>query len=485
MRYFVSTSIPYVNDQPHIGYLWEAILADVFVRFQRERGNDVFFLSGVDENGLKIYRSAQSKGWSVVEFVQETSNQFFKLKKEFNLSYDGFIRTSSPQHQAGVKKFWQMVQKDIYPGYYQGWYCVSCEDYFTLEERPDRFCPIHHKRLEELKEENYFFRLTKYLNQIEDIIKQDKIKIRPAKRKKEVLKMIKSDQIKDLSVSRSAKRSQGWGIKVPDDPDQVVYVWFDALINYLSGLGFGQEEGSGNFEKYWQEAGAIVHFIGKDIFKFHTIYWPAMLLAAGLRLPDEIIIHDFFTVEGEKMSKTLGNVIKPEELLTRAGVEPSRYYFSTQPNQFEDSDFSLNHFDAVCQNELKNEVGNLVSRIFGLLKKGPAKIKLDQNLFEKEINQTSLNYFANFNQFDFRKAFAVVFDLVKNANKFIEEKKLWQGGSEADFKTLVQILFKLAEFYRPVMPEASEKIRLALDLTDLNSESVFINRRNNFEPLFE
>jgi len=493
MRFFVSTSIPYINANPHIGFLWELLLADFYARFQRNLGNEVFFLSGSDENGLKIYRAAEERGLSIEKFADEMSSKFYDLKDKFNISFDYFIRTSSKEHKQGVYKFWQLAKKDIYVDYYEGLYCVGCEDYYKPEEVENNICPVHNKPLEKFQERNYFFKLKKYLPKVQELIENNIIKIVPEKRKYETLNILKSRELQDLSISRSASRSKGWGIPVPDDDSQVVYVWFDALVNYVTGLGFAMQidtDNKGLFEKFWgyrddenyqiSQNSKIVHFIGKDIFKFHAIYWPAMLLSVDLRLPDTIVIHDHFTIEGMKMSKSLGNFIEPDELLQNYSAEAIRYYFLSQFNQFEDTNFSKDHLREVYEGELKNEIGNFVSRVFGLLKKTESELLLDENFLQGQIENTRKQYHFHINKFEFNEALKAVFELVKTGNRFIEDNKIWQSENVAHFKTLVLCLLEVAKGLEPAMPIVSSKI---LDNLEVKNHR-FINKKINFQPLF-
>lgn len=409
MRYLITTSIPYVNDKPHIGHLYEFILADIYARYFRN-DNEVFFLSGTDENGIKIAKSAIDQKKDIKNFVDENSQLFYQLKNDFNLSFDNFIRTSSEEHKKAVYKFWQLCQGDIYLDYYSGYYCYSCEAYYDEEDLPNLICPLHKKKLEKIEEKNYFFRLTKYLDQVKEIIETDKVKIYPEEKKFEILNILKEGKIKDLSISRDIKRSYGWGIPVLNDPTQIVYVWFDALVNYLSGLNFGNQNET-NFKKFWQE-GEVIHFIGKDIIKFHTIYWLAMLLSAKIKLPDKIVVHYFINVKGEKMSKTIGNVISPNELLNYFQPEIIRAYLAHQ-TIFNDWNFDFQNVINFQEGILKKELGNLILRIFGLIKKGDEKIKLKENLLAEE-NQKILNDFHQaINNFEINLAYLRLFDLVK------------------------------------------------------------------------
>lgn len=478
MNYFISTSIPYVNSEPHIGFLWEILLADCFARFQRQIGNEVFFSTGADENGLNIAKIAEGEGIDIQKFVDKNTEKFFALKEKFNLTFDKFIRTTSEEHKKSVHKFWRLCEKDIYSDYYRGLYCLSCESYYNEAELENEKCPIHNKKPESIEEKNYFFKLTKYLPEIQRLIENNKIKVLSESRRHEILNNIKSGSIKDLSISRSRERMRGWGIETPDAPNQIVYVWFDALINYVSVFGFGSENEE-KFNKFWNN-GSIWHFVGKDISKFHAIYWPAMLLSAGLKIPDYIIVHEFILNDEQKMSKTLGNVVSPNDLMAKFDKDVIRYYFLKQ-NQFNDFNFSWSDMENVYSGELKNEIGNLAGRVFGILKKAPDKISLKNNLLEKEIKEVAGGYFIDFNKVDFSAGLEKVFSLVKRTNQFIEEKKLWQNGKEDDYATLILILMSLADFYAPVMPDKSKIIK---DGITLENQEIFINKRIDFKPLF-
>ncbi len=485
-RHFVSTSIPYINAEPHIGFLWEAILADCFARYQRAHGHEVFALSGTDENGLKIYRAAEARGLPTKAFSDEVAETFQALGHDFNLSWNKFIRTASAEHARGVHAFWERCRNDIYEGEYEGLYCVGCEDYYKPEEVPDNICPLHQKPLELLREKNYFFKLTKYLPQVRELITSNKIQIVPEKRKHATLAMIDAGTIGDLSVSRSAARSGGWGIPVPGDSSQVIYVWFDALVNYLTGLGFGSPRSDSgqadSFEKFWQKADQVTHFVGKDIFKFHTIYWPAMLLSAGLRLPDTIFVHDFITVDGSKMSKTIGNVVGPADLLAKRDRDTIRYYLLSQGSQFDDFNFSWSALEQIAEGELKHEVGNLATRTFGLLKRAPETILLDQNLLAAECTAAETTYRAAFEAGEFHRGLRAAYDLVKATNQFIERHQLWKGGEVIHYATLIHVLSHLARWYVPVMPEAAAKLNAALGLSE--DATSFQNHQAPLTPLF-
>ncbi|GIW66841.1 MAG: hypothetical protein KatS3mg095_0739 [Candidatus Parcubacteria bacterium] len=478
MRYLITTSIPYVNDNPHIGHLYEFILADVFARYLRNN-NEVFFLSGTDENGIKIARSAIEKGRDIFDFVNEKYSNFYSLKDKFYLSFDNFIRTTSEEHKKAVYKFWNLCKDDIYLDKYSGYYCYSCEAYYEENDLEKLICPLHNKKLEKIEESNYFFRLTKYLSKVNELISQDKIKIYPQEKKIEILNILKEKKIKDLSISRDIKRSYGWGIKVPNDNSQVIYVWFDALINYLSGLGFGSNN-QNNFQKYWQ-AGEIIHFIGKDIVKFHAIYWPAMLLSAKIKPPEKIVVHYFINVRGEKMSKTIGNVIAPEDLLNN-GIESDiiRAYFCHQ-NIFNDWDFSFKNLINFKDGILKKELGNLILRIFGLVKKYDNDIELKNNLLENKTSNILDNFEKLMNIFEINLAYQNIFDLVKILNQFIDQKKVWNNLNEENMSTLIINLIKIIETYSLLLPKTLNNIKEKIEIKN----NIFLNKKISLNPIFK
>jgi len=477
IRVYITTAIPYLNDSPHFGHLYEFILADIFARYQRLK-NEVFFQSGTDENGLKIVKSAEEKGQNVKDFVDERYKEFYSLKEKFNLSFDNFIRTTSPEHKLGVYKLWKLCEKDIYQGEYRGFYCLSCESYYDENEAPNFICPIHKKPLEKFEERNYFFKLSKYLDEVKNLIEKDKIKIYPEERKKEVLNILKEGKIGDLSISREASRSKGWGIPVEKDPSQVIYVWFDALVNYISGLGFGSDDET-LFKNFWEE-GKIYHFIGKDIVKFHAIYWPAMLLSAGLKVPDYLVVHSFVTVEGEKMSKTLGNVIFPDDFLKKYPYEAVRFYLIHQP-WFKDWDFSWKDFENFYQGVLKNNFANLIHRIFGLLRKfDKDEIELLRTDLDSKLEEFKENFENKMESLDFNEAYSDALNFVQFLNKFIDQQKIWETKSEKDLSFLIKALNLLLEVYFPVLPE---KISFLKEKLIIHNQKI-INQKIDLPPLY-
>jgi methionyl-tRNA synthetase len=285
-KFYITTTIPYVNAAPHVGHALEYVQTDVLARYHRKAGKDVFFLTGTDENSLKNVQAAKVEKISVQELVDRNSEIFKNLKQSLNLDFNDFIRTTEKRHTEGAKKFWQECQKDIYKKKYQGLYCVGCEMFYKESELENSLCSEHRTKLETIEEENYFFKLSNYQKQLEKIIESDELEIIPQSRKNETLAFIKAG-LEDFSISRSAKRGDGWGVEVPNDNSQRMYVWFDALTNYITALGYGSDNLE-KFERYWP---ADLHCLGKGVLRFHAIYWPAMLLSAGLSLPKKLFVH--------------------------------------------------------------------------------------------------------------------------------------------------------------------------------------------------
>jgi len=393
-KFYITTSIAYANAAPHIGYAMEICQADVLARYHRMKSDDVFFLSGTDENGSKIKKTALEKKMDPQKFVDENSAKFQLLLDTLNISNNDFIRTTDKnRHWPAAQKLWNKLVEsgDIYKSNYEGYYCVGCEAYLTEKDLVDGKCPNHQKAPEKIKEENYFFKLSKYSKIIQEKIESGKLEILPESRKNEILNVIKGG-LKDISFSRP-KKVLDWGVPVPNDETQTMYVWCDALTNYISALGYGDfdsnsplEMGKGcvNFQKYWP---ADIHLIGKDILRFHAAIWPAMLLSAGLPLPKKIFVHGFITSGGQKISKSLGNTIDPFEVVDKYGMDALRYYLLKEIPSGGDGDFSFERFEEVYQTDLANGLGNLVSRTLTLAKK-----YFDSKVPEKKKGDTERRY---------------------------------------------------------------------------------------------
>ncbi|RMD50384.1 methionine--tRNA ligase [Candidatus Parcubacteria bacterium] len=459
-KIFITTAIPYVNAKPHIGFGLEVIQADALARYYRDlQKKDVYFLTGSDENSLKNVRAAEKAGEEVADFVNRHAAEFEKLKDVLDLSIDGFIRTSTEKHIKGAQKIWSACNpEDIYKKHYKGWYCVGCEAFYTEKEVPDKKCPEHKKELELIEEDNYFFKLSKYQNKLRDIIANDVIKIIPESRKNEILAFIDSG-LEDFSISRTKERAQNWGVPVPGDPEQVMYVWFDALGNYITALDYANN--GELYSKFWNnENSERIHMIGKGILRFHAVYWPAMLLSAGLKLPNQIFVHDYLTIEGEKMSKSLGNVISPTELVDEFGTDAVRYYFLREMPESGDGDYSRERMEA-RYSELANKLGNLVSRVAAMSNKYfdgvLPKVDRSWEKTDKELANLMKNY-------RFKKYTDTVFSLIDRANEKIDKEepfktiKTDKGKAQETLAETAEIIRRVAQYLKPVMPNAANEI---------------------------
>ncbi len=460
-KFYITTSIAYTNAPPHIGFALEVLQADVLARYHRLLEEDVLFLTGTDEHGSKVFRTAQKTGKKPKEFCDEMAKHFQALKQCLNLSNDYFIRTSDQkQHWPTVHKVWKQLKdnSDIYKKKYKGFYCVGCEAFLTEKDLVDGKCPNHKKEPEIIEEENYFFRLSKYQEQLEDILKSNKINIVPESRKNEMLSFIE-EGLEDVSCSRSKEKLE-WGVPVPDDKEQIVYVWLEALLNYLSALDYA--ENSDKFKKYWP---ADVHCIGKDITRFHILLFPAMIISLGLSLPKSILVHGFITVGGEKMSKSLGNVIDPFELVEKYGTDPVRYFLLREISPTEDGDFTYQKFEDRYNADLASGLGNLLARVITLanklkIKNEELKIIIKNEKLKESINQTKDNYEKALSAFKFNDALVAVWQLISFCDRYIEQEKPWEGGEKAKevISDLLVALGEIADLLKPFLPETSEKI---------------------------
>ena len=470
-KFYITTAIPYPNGQPHIGFGLEIVQADVLARYHRLLGDSVWFLTGVDEHGLKVYRSAQKEGVGFQEYVDRNSAEFAKLKEVLNISYDDFIRTSDRvRHWPGAQQLWRACLEDIYPKEYEGLYCVGCEAFVNKKDLINGECDEHHTKPEVVKEKNYFFKLSKYKKQIKELIESDELQIVPAGRKNEILNLLKDAE--DFSVSRPVEKIS-WGIPVPDDPSQVQYVWFDALANYITAIGYGRDDES--FKKWWP---ADIHAIGKGILRFHAIYWPAILLSAGLPLPKSIYVHGYVSIDGEKISKSLGNIISPEDAVKKYGIDPVRYYLLREISSTEDGDFSYKKLEDRYNGDLANNLGNLVSRVAKLIEtKLNGELNFDEKFLDYEhggqVNTANIitkitlvhaEYTTAMQNFKLHEALGKIWELFTFANVYIDDKKPWSDGAEHPehfLKTITSILYLIKEgarFLEPFLPDTASKI---------------------------
>jgi len=456
-QFYITTAIDYVNGDPHVGHALEKIQADVVARYHRILGEDVFFLTGTDENSLKNVQAAEKEGIAVKELVDRNAKRFYDLKDILNLSFDDFIRTTEKRHVLGVEKLWKACQKDIYRKKYRGLYCVGCETFLTESELVDGLCPEHKIAPELIEEENYFFKLSKYQKELKKLIETDKFKIIPQTRKNEVLSFINSG-LEDICISRSIERAHGWGIPVPGDSSQVIWVWFDALANYITAVGYGSDEK--RFLKTWP---ANLHIIGKGILRFHAVHWPAILLSAGIELPQSLFAHGYITVDGSKMSKSLSNVINPFDLVKKYGTEPVRYFLLREMPSTQDGDFTYEKFEERYKADLANGLGNLVARIITLASKlnidkigndiENAQIKQAAEEAQKERNNALLDL-------RFNDSLVAIWQLIGSCDKYIEQTKPWEQSvnQKAVVKDLLLALNYIAKMLGPFLPQTSEKI---------------------------
>ncbi len=456
---YVTTAIYYANGAPHIGHALELVQADAYARWYRQQGARTFFQTGTDEHGAKIARAAEKAGMPPQQFVDSIAAQFAALKEPLMLSWDRFFRTTDRvAHWPGVQEIWRKLEErgDIYRRKYRGLYCVGHEAFVTEKDLVDGKCVDHGEAPEIIEEENYFFRLSRYGKEIQRAIASDEMRILPAGRKEEMLAFL-SRGLEDVSFSRPRK-DLAWGIPVPGDESQTIYVWADALTNYLSGVGYPREE----FREWWP---ADIHFIGKDILRFHALIWPGILIAAGLPLPRNIFVHGFLTVEGKKMSKTLGNVIHPAKLVEEYGVDAVRYYLLRSVPSGEDGDVSKERLQHLLKGELADGLGNFASRVCALAgREGTLKVeKLDASL-KKILDNTRKEVAAKMNQFQIHEALGIIWKAIQEGDIYINRNAPWKSRDKKVIAMLVVLLSEIAQLVAPFLPKTSASIRAAIHL---------------------
>lgn len=475
-KFYMTTAIPYVNANPHLGHALEFVQADVIKRYHEGLGESTFLVTGADENSLKNVEAAEEKGLTTKELCDINAEKFRQMALKIGLSFDTFMRSSSKEeHWKGVHKLWLRCKEsgDIYKKKYKGLYCVGCEAFYKEDELVGGMCPEHKRKLEEVEEENYFFALSKYQKKLEELIEKGELKIDPESRKNEVLAFIRRG-LEDFSISRSVKRAKGWGIPVPGDDSQIIYVWFDALGCYLTGVGYGTDEGL--FKKWWP---ADLHIIGKGILRFHAVYWPAILLSAKIELPKAIMVHGYITVEGQKMSKTLENVLDPLDLIERYGSDQLRYYLSKEIPTFEDGDFSEARLVEKINSELVANLGNLVNRTLIFIKNnfdGKLPEGLEKNLEndDKEYLSEQKGRYKKIKELlaalRTKDAIDEIMAVSHAANKYFQENTPWKLVKTNKERAAV-VLFVLVNTVKdvgiltgPYLPKTSELIFKQLNI---------------------
>ncbi len=457
-KFYLNNAIAYVNGAPHIGHALEMIQGDALARYHRLQGDDVRFQIGTDEHGTKMAQTAKAEGVTPQELADRNAAKFLELHQLYNVQFDNFIRTSSEIHKRGAQKLWKKLEEAgvLYEKEYEGLYCTGCEAFYLEKDLVNGNCPNHLRPPELIKEKNIFFRLSDFGDRIKEKILNGEFVIRPESRKNEILALIE-EGLSDVSFSRP-KASLTWGIDVPGREDQVMYVWCDALANYITGLGYADD---GEDMRYWP---TDVNLVGKDITRFHCAIWPAMLMAAGLPINRAVFAHGFITSEGQKMSKSLGNVVDPLEVIKEWGVEPVRYYLLREVPTGDDGDFSRERF-LVVYGELQHIFGNLMRRVMAMtVKYFEGNIPAGDSSLEELVKAAWAKYHDNMQNFNIRMAIEAVVELAREANAVVEREKPWELAKTDTARlglvlgNLLGLCRELGKMLQPFIPETSQKI---------------------------
>lgn len=480
-NFYLTTAIPYANAAPHIGTAMDYLLGDIVLRYELGLGKRAKMSIGTDEHGSKIEQKAANLSTTPKQLVDDLQPDFAKMRAALNLDFGVSVnqihvplaqqnlakqniinvRTTDPNHMRRVQEIWRRLDAAgmIYKGTYQGWYCAGHEQFFTETEAKamDYFCADHQKPLEKISEDNYYLAVSKYTEQIREFAKTHII---PTWRGKEVLDLVKNGA-QDVSISRPAEKLT-WGVPVPGDDSQVMYVWLDALTNYVTALGFPDDNNL--MTEFWSEQSQVVEIIGKDIVRFHAIIWPAILLALGLKTPDKLLTHGFINVAGTKMSKSIGNVVSPLEIVKNYGTDAFRFYFAKHVSTFDDGDFTWEKFEAAYNGELANDLGNLAARTVNMLRKYEIKFDATHDLSAPTVIEVIAKYHEHFAKFELSNALNDAWELTQFANQFIDDEKPWSfAKTDPDKLTNVmnnlwQLMLNIVKLLAPFLPETTEKI---------------------------
>jgi methionyl-tRNA synthetase len=473
-KYYITTPIYYLNAAPHIGHAYTTLAADIFARYKKSQGQEVCFVTGTDEHGANIEKAASAAGVAPKKWVDDMAEKFRALWAALDINYDDFIRTTDARHEAAVQDIFERLLKkgDIYKGKYSGKYCLSCEAYYDESELlPGDCCPVHKRPVEMVEEETYFFKLSAYQGALLKFYEANTDFLSPKFRGTEILKFVQNG-LRDLSVTRSKVK---WGVPVLSDPQHTIYVWFDALVNYMSAVGYCKKAGVKGYESYPLDFDEVwpadIHFIGKEIFRFHAVIWPAVLMALGAALPGKCFAHGWWTIEGEKMSKSLGNFIDPRDITGKYGVDPLRYFLFREVPFGGDGDFSMDSFKKRFNADLANDLGNLLSRTLNMAAKAaghiPAQINLSPDI-SANAGKTRADYAKYMDELSFDKALDAVWSVIGSMNKYIDETKPWTLTKTEPEKAknilldIIYVLRQVTKWVAPFMPATAKEMETRL-----------------------